>query len=238
MTQFKRNKESIKQSSNFTRLTKTGAYTGHFKNAYERESSSSASLAIHFDFVADSGETCAFDLWHTGRNGDNLDKNGNELSGYVSVMELMTVFDQDNLATKKQTIEVYDFSVGQNVAKQVKFYNNLIDKQIGVVFQAIKKEKQVEGHDGKWINVYPLQFKDGIEFVKFFNAETNQTAFEVENDQTGKELDRILANIPEIKWPKGVDSDAKNDKSEDKAIIKKPENLISTDANFDDDFPF
>jgi len=230
---FKRQTENIKPAtSNFTKLTKTGAYTGHFVKAYEKNSKSSQSKALHLEFVADSGETATIDLWHTGRNGDNLDKNGNELNGYVQVMELMTVLGLNDLRAKQAPVDIWDWDLKQNVSTVVKAYLQLIEKQVGVVFQAVKNAKQVNV-DGVWQTAYPLQYFDNVEQIKFFNAETRQTAYETEHDIDASEIDKIVDRLPDVKWPKEA-------QEEDKQIEMKAVNQRPTDTygEFDDDIPF
>ena len=230
MSNFKRQSENIKPAtSNFTKLTKTGAYTGHFTKVYEKSSKSSKSLALHIEFVADTGETANIDLWHTGRNGDNLDKNGNNLNGFVQVMELMTILELNDLRSKQAPVDIWDWDLKQNVSTVVKAYPQLVEKQVGVVFQAVKNAKQVSV-DGVWKTAYPLQYFDNVEQIKFFNAETRQTAYETEHDIDAVEIDKIVDRLPDVKWPKEAQEEDKQ--IEKKAEIQQP---TATYGGFDED---
>ncbi len=233
MTTFKKDKTAIKEPiSSFTKLKTTGAYTGHFTKAYEKESKSSESKAIHFEFTADTGESTGFDLWHTGQDGRYLDKNGNPLSGFVGVQELMTVLGIDDLRTKRMSVDIYDFNLRKNITTNVVGYPALLNQHIGVFFQALKIAKQVNV-DGKWVAERPLQYYDGIEFVTFFEPLTGATASEIEFNKPASRINWLTKNAEVVKWPKEA-------LEENVQIEKKAKSQPKTDTFIldDDDMPF
>ncbi len=211
MTQFTLDNEAATaESFSPGRIDKTGLLIGHFTAAYVRKSASSASEAIHLDFISTTGKTGSADLWYQGRDGTNNDKNGNKLSGYNQVMTLMSLLGIQQLKTKPMTVKKWDKELRGMVDTQVTGYPQLLDKPIGTVWQMTKSPKQISV-DGKWVTAQPVTYWDNAECLGFCNAETRLSA-------GGTDMQAWADRLEPIKWPKEAVQ------AQDAAIIKQAQN--------------
>lgn len=210
------------------RIDKTGLYIGHFINAYERKSTSSDSVAMHLDFISITGKSGSVDLWHTGRDGTNNDKNGKKLSGYNQVMSLMSLLGIQQLKPKPNVqIKKWDNVLKGFVDAYVTGYPQLIDKPIGAVFQMSKDPKQISV-DGKWVTAQPVTYWDNAECLGFCDAETKLSA-------GGIDMQAWADKLEPVKWPKEAVQ------AMDAQLIKQAQsapNAPNEGADFDDDMPF
>ena len=161
---FQRDDNKVKEfSGGFIR--ETGFYSCTITKAYEQKSQNTLSEAIAFEVVTDTGSTGRFSLWVVGKEGTSLDKNGKELSAVTSVNDLMILLDIDELTSKPGKVKVYDFDLKQDVEQRKMVFTDLIDQQIGIVF---------EMRDNTWNGKTTIR----PEFAGFYDAETRQSAAE------------------------------------------------------------
>ena len=157
------------------RIKTTGFHAFTITKAYERDSLSSASKALHLDVVTDSGESGQIDLWYQGKDGTSNDKNGNPLSALVSINDLMVVSELDNLKAKPAMVDIYDFELKKDVKTKKIAYADLVGKHIGGVFQMVRDGKRAQVN-GEW-KASTTEFIDRAEF-KCFTSDTGQSAKE------------------------------------------------------------
>jgi len=149
-------------------IKETGFYPCTITKCYEQKSAKTLSEAIHFEVVTDAGATGRFDLWVVGKAGTSVDKNGKELSAISDVNDLMVLLELDDLASKPGKVKVYDFDIKQDVEQRKMVFHDVIDRQIGIVF-----DMRPNTYNGK-TTMRP-------EFAGFYDADTEQSASEFLN---------------------------------------------------------
>lgn len=207
--------EAIKKESyglSGGRIETSGAYTGYFTKAYETVSERTGSKAIRLEFTADDGSFSTVDIWYwSGKNNDYIERSMNEL-----VYPLMSLFELKTLREKpNHSIDVYDFDARGMVSKKFTAFPDLANKPIGIVFQMEEYQKNNGG--------LGLQARA----LRFFDAETRQSAKEKMNNLPAKAVEALLEKLEPVKR---LNLSAKQEvKAKDAQIIEKA-------ADFNDDF--
>lgn len=160
-------------------IKETGFYPCTITKCYEQKSAKTLSEAIHFEVVTDTGAIGRFDLWVVGREGTSVDKNGKELSAIGDVNDLMVLLELDDMASKPGKVKVYDFDIKQDVEQRKMVFHDVIDRQIGIVF-----DMRPNTYNGK-TTMRP-------EFAGFYDADTEQSASEFLNKEEPVQMQRNI----------------------------------------------
>jgi hypothetical protein len=228
---FKRDNTKVRTSFSAGPIKIPGFYSCTIVKCYDRKSQvpDSESAAIHFDIIAGNGQYSSFDLWWKGKDGTSETKNGNPLPALEQINDIQILLNIDELKSKSSTVKIYDYDLKMDVDTKKMVYQDLINQQIGIVFDVSMQPKNINV-DGKWIP--SNEMKSVVEFKQFFDAETKQSAGEYLEDSDPIACDRLLTYL-----------------EQDENIIKQANNqpnkpivdAIKTstqDDNFDDDMPF
>lgn len=230
MAQFTQDKTKVRSFSAGA-IKDTGMYPGTITKAYERKSQSSEAVAIHIDFVADSGQYGQIDLWHTSGKGLSTDKNGRDLPAIGQINDLMCLLELESLDAKPGVVKVYDFDLRQDVEQKKRIYPDLVGQSIGAVYQMVESIKQVNT-DGVWGDSPTGETVCRPEFLQFCSPDGHSAA-EFINGQDPVAIDRYLSGL-----------DAVRNRAVDAHIIKQANNAANApvkdaiNIDFDDDIPF
>lgn len=159
-------------------IKETGKYIGKFTKA-EDLTAKSGTKGIGFTFESNDGQEVSFSVYTIKSDGDKL-SGFNTLNAVMACMKLRSIANPVvSTATK------YDFTEKKDVQYQAPLFLDLMNKQIGVIFQSCEYEKQTEG-----VNNGTYAWK--IELQGAFEAATELTASEILSGKTKPEL---LANM-------------------------------------------
>ncbi len=234
MTNFKRNDELIKSDNLYAgKIREGGFYPGKFTQAYVRKAAASDAEALHLEFLADTGHSESIDIWHTNRNGGEIE------SGMRKVNDLMVLLNISELKEKKNDkIEVFDFVVRAVVDKLVTSYPQLINKPIGTVWKMVESIKQVNV-DGSWVDSNPPQLQEKAECVLFCDAKTKSTVYEFNAGKEPVYVEKYLSTL-QVKRV-SVDVTA----AKDAQVVARAENkagptmaFVDDDDDYDSNIPF
>lgn len=231
--------EEVKETYKGGRIEKTGKYIGVFEHVYQI-TSKSGSKAIHFDFVSNQGESNSFDIYYwSAKSGENID-----FAMSIIQEQIMNILRVNQLKEKPNTIvQVYDFASGNMVDKSVVSYPGLENKSVGIVFQETVYKRQTPKENGE---------KFGSQFipVKYFDAATGKTAYELVNKKEPEELEKYLAKLAPLFVPKNI-RDEYEDRDEEAVHVNNkaqtqqptatympPSSTQSSFDEFDDSIPF
>jgi hypothetical protein len=210
MAQFTKDTSKVRAFSAGA-IKETNMYPGTITKAYERKSLSSEAVAIHLDFVADTGQYASIDLWHTSGKGVSVDKNGRDLPALSSINDLMVLLELDNLDAKPGMVKIYDFDLRQDVDTKKRIYPDLVGQSIGAVFQMVETVKQVN-QGGVWGDSPTGEKICRPEFLQFCSPDGHSAA-EFMNGKEPVAIERYLDGL-----------DAVRNRAEDKHIIKQANN--------------
>ena len=217
------------------RIRQTGFHAFTITKAYDRDSQSTLSKALHLDVVTDNGESGQIDLWFLGKDGTGLDKNGKPLSALSSINDLMVLTELDNLNAKAAMVDIYDYDVRADVKVKKMAYMDLVGKHIGGVFQMVQEGKRTQV-GGEW-TTSNTDFVQRPEF-KCFTSDTGQSAKEFLDGAEPVSIEKYVAGLDPIKGIAPGDA----------AIIKQAQNqpnapqpdvpgfVKAAPSGFDDDF--
>jgi hypothetical protein len=222
MAQFTQDKSKVRSFSAGA-IKETGMYPGTITKAYERKSQSSEAVAIHIDFVADTGQYGQIDLWHTSGKGLTTDKNGRDLPAIGQINDLMVLLDLESLDARNGMVKIYDFDLRQDVETKKRVYPDLVGQSIGAVFQMVESVKQVN-IGGEWGDSPTGEKVCRPEFLQFCSPDGHSAA-EFINGQEPVAIDRYLNGL-----------DAVRNRVEDAHIIKQANNAAN--APVKDAIPF
>ena len=144
-------------------VSQTGFYSCTITKAYDEQSKSSISEAIHFDVVTSSGQYASFKIWYKGKTGEP-----NKVAD-AQLNDLMTLLDLDSLESKKGVVMIYDYDLKQDVGTKKMIYSDLINAEIGIVFD-VKSQPKNKLVNGKWIPSGEMKLVP--EFKQFADSET------------------------------------------------------------------
>lgn len=211
---YKLDVASAKQSDTFTSkyLSESGKYVGTFVRA-ERLISSKKTEGVGFTFkVKDTEQTCKFDMWVM--NGAGV-----QLPSYHHLMAIMTCLKIKELNPQKGIVSKYVYDLKKEVEVESEVFNDLLNKEIGLVLRNVEYEKYKDGYatgETGW----------KLEPYAIFSSENELTASEILDKQTSpKKLAQAVASLSD-----------KPLKNRLEANIKVTKNFEST--ILDDDIPF
>jgi hypothetical protein len=233
------------------RIIDTGIYDGHFINVYEKLSSNSGAIGMHFDFVSSSGKTGSQTLWHTWDSSASpyMDKDDRPTQATKLIWNIMSLFGLKALREKPNTqIEVRERVNSEWVAvqKRVKMYPELCNKHIGTIWQAQEQAKSFVNPDGSYSKNKDARdaqgqkiWYKGVEFLAVCVAETHQSIAEYLSGSEAKEVEPYVQNLIKkgpriIQNEKGTAEDRHVDRQ---AETQQPTAMYKPD-DFDDDMPF
>ncbi len=234
MANFKRNEELVKPDNLYAgKIREQGFYAGKFTQAYIRKGANSESEALHLEFLADTGHSESIDIWHTNRNGGEIE------SGMRKVNDLMVLLSINELKEKKNDkIEVFDFVVRAVIDKIVTSYPQLIGKPIGTVFKIVEYVKQINV-DGRWVDTNPPQLAEKAELVLFCDAKTKSTVYEFNAAKDPVYVDKYLSTLQVKRISVDVQS------AKDAQVVARAENkagptiaFVDDDDDYDSSIPF
>ena len=234
MAQFTKDKTKVRAFSAGA-IKETGMYPGTISKAYERKSATpgAQSVAIHIDFVADTGQYASIDLWHTARNGMQVDKNGRDLPALSSINDLMILLELDSLDAKPGVVKIFDFDLRQDVDQKKRIYPDLVGQSIGAVFQMVESVKQVN-IDGVWQDSPTGEKVCRPEFLQFCSPDGHSAA-EFMNGQEPVAIERYLAGLDAVK---GRTADAHIIKQANNSEFAPVKDAINLDSDDDFEIPF
>lgn len=169
------------------KIDSTGLHNGHFLRAYKRLSSDSEAEFIHFDFMSDAGQDASFDICYKKRDGSENEYGIADIQGLI-----MPLLGVESLKEKlNDVVQLWDVSVGAMADTKVTSYPQLVDKHIGIVFQAevFKAKKPMKSGEYYGINFNPKKYCD---------ADTKQTANEKINDSAASLIDTYLKTLKDL----------------------------------------
>ena len=192
--QFTKNEASIRTTYNAGSIKNTGYHKGLFTKAYLRKSKSSDAEAIHLDFLSDKGQSGQIDIWYQRANGETMERGESAIQGLMAILEI------DDLKEKKNDlVEQYNWDTRQVEQVRMTTYPQLLNKQIGTVWQVEEYLKQAKQDDGTYANAIPLEIKERAVFITFCDPETDQTAIEKLDDTPATDIDKMLDRMEPVK---------------------------------------
>lgn len=163
-----------------SRIQKSGDYVGIF-TAAKHVTANSGAIGIEFTFHSEDGQEASYLTLYT-RNAK-----GESIFGEKQLYALMTCMKVREIKPSEGTINEFDLNTKSIVTKQATIYKDLMGKKIGVVLQAEEYQKN-NGDIG-----------NRLALVRFFDAETRQTASEVLDKTPATILDKFLETLKDKK---------------------------------------
>jgi hypothetical protein len=174
---YQLNATAAKEAEQFSsQITEIGKYVGKFTQAYHVDAKSGAK-GIHLEFESDSKQTANFTLYTTNKDGEPI-------FGYKQLMALMTCLKIKNLSPADGEVVAYDYDLKKQVTKKGSVFNDLLNKQIGLLIET----EEYENSNGE------LKTKSVIK--AFFQASTELMATEILNSETKPvQLEKVVATL-------------------------------------------
>ena len=230
-------KKDITQVRSFEsgKIKETGWYAFTILKAYDRDSQSSLSKAIHFDVVTDSGQSSAFDLWYQGKDGTGLDKNGKSLSALSTINDLIVICEIDNLTPKPAMVDIYDFDLRADVKQKKMSYHDLVGRHVGGVFQMVSEGKRSQ-LDGVW-KTSSSEFVQKPEF-KCFTDDEGRSSKEFLDCVEPKSIEKYVSGLDQVRGiAPGDDHIIKQASNQPNAPVGDAPGFIKKN-DYDDSIPF
>lgn len=183
---YQLNKQDALQGDSDARITKTGAYTGVFTQAYAIKADTGTE-GVEFTFKDVTGAEAKFLTLYTQK------ADGEKAYGFKQLMACMTCMKVKDAPAQDGVVKIYDFETKKEIDKKVPIYPTLMNTPIGILLQKEEYQKQ----NGK--------VGEKMTFAGFFDPQTKQTASEIFENKPATRLDAKVANLKDKLLPKQQD---------------------------------
>jgi hypothetical protein len=202
-------------------LKDTGRYVGKFTRAEKLISSNKGTHGVGFTFMDDSGQSTRFDIW-------TMNAQEEQLSGYKSLMAIMTCMKVRNLTVVAAEVERYDYDAKERYTEEAEVFAELTGKPIGLLLRNTEYEKMRDGQktgETGW----------RLELYAPFDAASGFTAGEIiDKKKTPEQLAKIEAGLADRPLKKGNSPAPTRQAASSQSKPRAAANF----SDMDDDIPF
>lgn len=179
------NAEAAKQADNkFSRIDASGKYLGVFTRA-EKVTSKSGAKGVDLSFKSDDGEQADYlSLW-------THNKEGKELSGFKTLMALMTCLKIKTLESTRGEVEKYNGVSQQREKVSVDLFQTMMNVPIGLLIQI--EEQEYNGNIQRRTNIYAPFTAEGFTATEVFDKASRPEKLE---KMLAGLKDKVLTNKP------------------------------------------
>lgn len=161
------------------RINENGPYIGRFTRAEDVTSSGKGTKGIFYEFECPGGGKTTFTLWTKSANGEVINVGMNKVQAMLTILGL-----KHGLRAQPGKVQKWDEDEGKRVEADGMIFPDLLDKDIGLVFQKELYTRN-DGKDG-----------DRMELVMSFDAVSRLSASEIkERKVKGEKLDKVVRTL-------------------------------------------